>query len=106
MRLAEADDPVAAFLRELAAEPEPPRPLPDPQILLRRARLRDRLEAEQLAADRVARPILAAGVVGPFVAGVVLAVQPPAAGMAVTVAAALFTAAVAVLGVRLALIED
>jgi uncharacterized membrane protein len=102
---ADAEEAVTAFLRELAAEPEPTRPLPDPQVLLRRARLRERLQAEQRAADRVAGPILVAGLLGPFVAGLVLALQPPAAG-AVTAAAGLLTAAVVVLGVRLALIED
>lgn len=108
MRHAErdADDPVAAFMQELAAEPGPPGALPDPQLVLRRARLRERLEAEQRAADRVARPILVAGLLGPFLAGLVLALQPPAADAGVTAAAGLLTAAVAVLGVRLALIED
>ena len=105
----DADDAVAAFLRELAAEPlpgPPPGPLPDPQAILRRARLRERLEAEQRAVDRVARPILAAGLLGPFVAGVVLMLHSPASGAGVTAAAGLLTAAVALLGVRLALIED
>ena len=100
------DGPVAAFMRALAAEPGPPAPLPDPRILLRRARLREQLEAEQRAADRATRPILVAGLLGPFLAGAVLALQPPAAGTVVTAAASLLSVAVAVLGVRLALIED
>jgi hypothetical protein len=102
----DADDPVAAFMRELAAEPEPPAPLPDPRPILRRARLLEQLEAEQRAADRVARPILAAGLLGPFLAGLALVLHPPAGGAAVIAAAAFLSAGVAVLGVRLALIED
>jgi hypothetical protein len=104
----DADDAVAAvaaFFRELAAEP-PRGPLPDPQAILRRARLRERLEAEQQAADRATRPILAAGLLGPFVAGLFLVLDPTAGGAAATTAAGLLIAAVAVLGVRLALIED
>ena len=55
----DADDPVAAFMRELAAEPAPTRrPCRIRRLILRRARLRERLEAEKRAADRVARPIL------------------------------------------------
>jgi hypothetical protein len=107
MRPADADDDViAAFMRDLAAEPGPRGPLPDVQAVLRRARLRERLEAEQHAADRVARPMLAAGLLGPFLAGIALAVHPGDAGAAVTAAAGLLTAAVVILGVRLALIED
>ena len=101
----DADDAVAAFLRELAAEP-PAGPLPDAHALLRRARLRERLEAEQRAADRVSRPILAAGLLGPFVAGLVLVLHPQASGGPATVMAGLLAAAVTLLGVRLALIED
>jgi hypothetical protein len=102
----DADDPVAAFMRELAAEPDAPAPLPDPRTILRRARLFEQLEAEQRAADRVARPILAAGLLGPFLAGLALALHSPAGGAAVTAAAAFLSAGVVLLGVRLALIED
>jgi hypothetical protein len=101
----DAPDPIAAFLRELAAEPEPPGPLPDPRTILRRARLRERLEADQEAAERVARPILAVGLVGPFVAGLALATQPGATGGALAMAGVVSALAV-ILGVRLALIED
>jgi hypothetical protein len=106
MRPAEADDPIAAFMRELAAAPERTGPVPDPRAVLRRARLRESLEAEERAARRVARPILLAGLLGPFLAGLALVMSPPTSGAAATAATALVTAAVALLGVRLALIED
>jgi hypothetical protein len=102
----DADDVVAAYLRELAADTRVTAPLPDPQRILQRARLRERLEAEQRAADRVARPMLAAGLIGPFAAGVVLATRAGATELTVLAAAVLLTALAAGLGVRLALIED
>jgi len=102
----DADDVVAAYMRELAADTRATDPLPDPQNILRRARLRERLEAEQRAADRVARPMLVAGLLGPLAAGVALAARTGSISAAVLMGALAFTALAALLGVRLALIED
>jgi hypothetical protein len=96
---------VRAFLRTLAAA-DTDGALPDPQVILRRARLQERLAAEQRAADRVARPILAAGLVGPFGVAVVLAMLPASSNLIVLGTAGLCTALAAGLGVHLALIEE
>ena len=96
---------VRAFLRTLAAA-DTEGALPDPQAIVRRARLQERLAAEQRAADRVARPILAAGLLGPVGVAVFLAMLPASSNLIVLAAAGLGTALAAALGVRLALIEN
>ena len=48
---------VRAYLRTLAGTGEEGLPL-DPRPILRRARLQERLAADERAADRAARPIL------------------------------------------------
>jgi hypothetical protein len=99
-------DLVAAFMRALAAEAAEPRALPDAQAILRRARLVERLEAEQQRADRVARPILVAGLLAPFGVAVFLSTLPDARGPAVAVTAGIFCALASSLALRLALAED
>ena len=99
-------DLVAAFMRALAVQAGDPQPLPDPHGILRRAHLRERLEAEQRATDRVAQPILTAGLLGPFGVALVLATLPRSGSLTVLAAVGLFTALAAGLGIRLALIED
>ena len=101
------DDLVATFMRALAAEPAADgRPLPDPQGILRRARLRERLAEEQAKADRAARPVLIAGVLGPFAAAVALTALPAANGLVTFGAAALFCALAAWLALGMALTEE
>lgn len=93
-------------MRALSAEVATQPPLPDPQTILRRARLRERLAAEQATADRVTRPILLAGVAGPFAVAVALSTLPDSSSLIVLAAAGLGTALAAGLGVRLALSEE
>lgn len=93
-------------MRALSAEVATPPPLPEARTILRRARLRERLAAEQARADRVTRPILLAGVVGPVAVAVALSMLPASNNLIVLAAAGLGTALAAGLGVRLALIEE
>jgi hypothetical protein len=97
---------VDVYLRSLAAAGEEGTPLPDPRAILRRARLRERLEAEQRRVDRAALPLLLAALIGPVAGLLVVALHPVGAGGAPLAVAAAVTALAGALTVRLALIED
>jgi hypothetical protein len=101
------NDLVAAFMTALAAEPAAgERPLPDPQAILRRARLRERLAEEQTRADRAARPVLIAAVLGPFAATLTMTVLAAGGDLVSLGAAVLFGALASSLAVGVALAEE
>ena len=107
MSAPERNELVATFMRALAAEPAADgRPLPEPQGILRRARLRERLARDQARADRAARPVMIAGILGPFGAAVAVTALPAANGLVTLGTAALFGALAASLALGLALGED
>jgi hypothetical protein len=96
---------VQASLRALAARDETG-PLPAAEAILRRARLRERLEAEQRRVDRAALPLLLVALIGPTAGLLTVALHPGGAGGALLSVAAAATALAATFAVRLALIED
>jgi hypothetical protein len=103
----ELNDLAAIFMRALAAEPAADgRPLPDPRGILRRARLRERLAEDQAKADRAARPVMIAGILGPFGAAVAVTALPAANGFVTLGVAALLGALAASLALGLVLGED
>jgi hypothetical protein len=95
---------VDAFLRSLAAADDAREPLPEAAAILRRARLRETLEAEQRRVDRTAVPLLAAALAAPL-AGLLVTAAPGGSG-ALLAAAAGLAALAGTFAVRLALIED
>jgi len=99
-------DPVARFMRALAAETDPEPPGPDPYAILRRARLMERVAKEQARVDRAARPILLAGLFGPFAVAVVVSTLPALRGGATAVAIGILCAVASSLALRLALVDD
>ncbi|HVR72569.1 MAG TPA: hypothetical protein VMT87_17170 [Vicinamibacteria bacterium] len=101
------DDVVATFMRALANEPAADgRPLPDPQGILRRARLRERLAEEQAKADRATRPVLIAALLGPFAAALALTALPTAGGLASLATTGVLCALASSLALGMALAEE
>jgi hypothetical protein len=94
---------VDAFMQSLASAPEDGRPLPDAQLVLRRADLRARLEAEERRVRGAALPLLAAALLGPCAVVVALGVTPTPSAL---VGGLAVIALAGTLAVRLALIED
>jgi len=97
---------VGTFLRALAAAADDGSPLPAADAIVRRARLRERLEEDQRRADRAALPLLAAALLGPLAAILALAARPLSAGAAVLLLAAAATVIAGAFALRVALIED
>ena len=96
---------VHAFMQSLAAAAEPGgRPLPEAQLIVRRAEVRARLEAEERLVLRAAVPLVAAAVLGPFALMAVLW-DAPAAGLLMGVLGAAATALSGMLALRLAMID-
>ena len=95
---------VEAFLRTIAAGGEDGAPLPDVDVILRRAQLRERLEAEQRRVDRAGLPLALAVLIAPCAVAIPLWGLPVAAAVAGGLVAAV-TAVCAAVVVRLALIE-
>lgn len=94
---------VETFLRSMAAAGDDA-PLPDVDAILRRAQLRERLEAEQRRVDRAGMPLVLAVLVGPCAVAISLWGLPMASAVAGGLVTAV-TAVCAALVVRLALIE-
>ncbi len=72
MRQRPDGDRIAEFMATLASTAlEEPR-LPEPNSIVRRARLLARLAEEDAVAERATRPVLLAGLLGPFLASLAL----------------------------------
>ena len=95
---------VETFLRSIAAGDDDGAPLPDVDAILRRAHLRERLEAEQRRVDRAGLPLALAVLLAPCAVAIPLWGLPVTAAVAGGLVAAV-TAACAALVVGLALIE-
>jgi hypothetical protein len=97
---------VDAYLQSLAEAGAGGRPLPEVEAILRRARLRERLEAEQRRVDRATLPLLVVALLGPAAGLVTVVLQPSAASATAVALATAFAALAGTFAVRLALIED
>ena len=65
-------DRVAEFMSTLSRLDGGPTELPDPRLIVRRAQLMARLAEEDRVVARATRPVLIAGVAGPFLLAVLL----------------------------------
>ena len=95
---------VDAFLRSLAAADGDGAPLPEAAAILRRAQLRERLQAEQRRVDRTALPLALVALLGSCAVMVPLWGLPVAASVAAGLVTAVTAVSVALVG-GLALIE-